>query len=70
MPHRMQALQRYVVGVIAGLSGSPSPADECGPETVADLLLLNIQHLLGHFFPGEAKIAFGRDESQAHAAAR
>jgi len=70
MPDRVQALQRQVVGVVAALARRSGPADEGRAETLTHLLLLNVEHLLGHLFPGETQVAFGGHEPQAHAATR
>jgi hypothetical protein len=69
MSDRMQALQGKVVGVVGGLAGRCRPVEEGLAEAVADLLLLFVQALLGHFLPGEPEVADGGDESQADAAA-
>ena len=61
----MQALEREVVGVVAGLAGGFRPAEQGGAQRVADFLLLHVEHLLGHFLPGEAQVADGGHGAQA-----
>ena len=67
MADGVQALQREVVGVVAGFAGAGGPADQGGAQAVADLLLLLVQHLLGHFLPRETEVAFGGHHAQADA---
>ncbi len=63
--HGVEALEGEVVGVVGGLSGGFGPIDEGGAKGVADFLLLFVEDLLGHFFPGEAEVAFGGDHAQS-----
>lgn len=65
----VEALEREIVGVVGGFTGFGGPADEGAAETVADLLLLLIEDLLGHFFPCEAEVADGGDHAETDGAA-
>src|SRR5207302_6725551 len=65
MPDRMEALDRDIVGIIAGLARCARPVDKSGTQTVADFLLLFVKHLLRHLLPGEPEISHRGDNAQA-----
>src|SRR5437588_10950466 len=65
MPDRMEALDRDIVGIIAGLARCARPVDKSGTQTVADFLLLFVKHLLRHLLPGEPEISHRGDHAQA-----
>ncbi|MGC4051391.1 MAG: hypothetical protein QM757_18690 [Paludibaculum sp.] len=69
MAHGVEALLGQVVGVVGGLAERGGPVHQSGANAVADLLLLVVEHLLGHLLPGEAKVAGGGHEAQADDAA-
>ena len=64
----VEALKGEVVGVVRSFPGTLGPADESGAEGVAHFLLLGVENLLGHFFPGEAEIALGGNHAEADGA--
>ena len=47
--HGMQALERHIVRIVPGLTRAPGPSDQGGAKAVPDLLLLDVEQLLGHF---------------------
>ena len=63
---RVEALQRFVVGVVGPLPGGLCPADERGLDTFADLLLLLVEHLVRGLLPSEAQVADHRHQPQPH----
>ena len=70
MPDRMEALEWKIVGVVAGFANRLGPADERRAQGVAHLLLLLVENLLRHFFPGKAKVALGGNHAKTNGAAR
>ena len=65
MADGVQALERQVVRVVAGLARAAGPIDEGVAQAVAHLLLLLIEDLLRHFLPDEPQVADGGDHAQA-----
>jgi len=61
----MEALEWEVVGVVGSFAGCFCPVEEGGAEGFTDFLLLHVEDLLGHFFPGEAEVTNGGDGAQA-----
>ena len=68
--HRVQAVQRFVGGVVASLAGGLGPADQGGVLAHLHLLLAFVQHLLVGFLPGEAQVADHRHQPQTDRPAR
>src|SRR6476646_2395490 len=66
MAHRVETLERNIIGIIAGFAGTPRPSDERVPQTVSDLLLLFIENLLGHFLPQKPKVPDRGNQSEAY----
>src|SRR5262245_44122702 len=70
MSERMEALPGQIIDIIRALTGAFSPIDQRGLKAFPQLLLLLIEHLLGHFFPGKTEVADHRYHPQTHGAAR
>src|SRR4030095_4734769 len=69
MADGMQALQRKIVGVVAGFARLACPAHEWRAHTFAALLLLLIELLLRHLLPQETKVAPRRQKPQTDTSA-
>ena len=65
MSDGVETLKRKVVGVVGRFADGPGPANERGAQGVAHLLLLLVEDLLRHFFPGKAEVAFGWDHAES-----
>jgi hypothetical protein len=60
----MQALERYVVRIVACFTGRDGPVRQGGAKGFAYFLLLLVEHLLRHFLPHEPQIPLGGNESK------